>query len=117
MLVRYELTGDASRLNGAYHVAGIEYDYHDNSYVSGTGTLQMDGAGGFTVEVVRNADGTPEAPVTDAGTYDVWLDGSLVIDTSSGDQYMGGTTPDGRFGMMGGGTSDGSNPLLYVFVK
>jgi hypothetical protein len=117
LFVRYGSGMNASSFSGTFTICGIELNIDTDTWTSIVGSLNADGTGLWTASVAGNEEGTPVPAESANGSYAVADNGRLVLTTSEGDTFTGGCSPDGRFAILGGGSSSDSNPSLYFLLK
>jgi hypothetical protein len=116
-LVKAASAASASTLRGTYGVASFEFDGALGELRSFAGRLVASASG-----LVRTGTTNVEGVVVpaDAWSVDSWVttsQGGLTITDPAGDVLRGGVSEDGRFAVLGGGTSSGSRSTFQVLVR
>jgi hypothetical protein len=101
---------------GDYCMVGLTYDFAAPAFRSFTGHLVSDGLAGGTVTGTTNVEGVIGSTGPTTLTYAVSLNGTLTVTTPDG-TFSGGVSPSGDFAVLGGPTTPGSQPAIYVLVR
>jgi cysteine-rich repeat protein len=122
VLIRQSTAASASTLSGDYHIGAFVADAGapPPNFSSFTGTGSSDGVGTVTTNTggTINVDGAvgpfPAAMTNDP--YTVAADGTLSV-TVGGTTLKGAVSPTGDYAVLAGGTTLGSFPQLWFFVR
>lgn len=104
-------------LSGTYALTGIEHDPAAGTYRSSVGTAVSDGGGNLSVTMAENVEGVVAPGPAAAATYAFGATGYLTLVTDGGMTLDGVVSPDGTFAVMGGGTSAGASPMIYLLAR
>jgi len=106
-----------NKMQGDYYIIGIGCDDSNPAYVGLSGTIQMDGMGNMTGNVIVNEDDSIETESAD-GTYAISNKGELKITLTdqTGTTSKGGVSNDGSIAFVST-TSFGSDSTILVFLK
>ncbi|MDJ0522868.1 MAG: hypothetical protein QNJ90_12440 [Planctomycetota bacterium] len=116
-MVRPSTAASVATLSGTYGMVGLRYDRAGPAFASMTGTANADGAGNISVVVTENNEGTVVTGPPDTATYTVEVNGRVRLDTGGGERYVGGVSPSGKYVVLAGATSPGTDPSFYVLVR
>jgi hypothetical protein len=114
--VREATSAGLGTFQGAYWIVVFERDPIGAEFRSLTGTATSSGTGSVSFVGTSNTEGTIAAEPASATTYTVTPNGRLTV-AAGGSNFAGGVTGDGRFAVLGGGTTGGSWPSLVVFCR
>jgi len=116
-LVRKGAAASLATLTGTYDIVGLQYGVGVVAYRSLSGRAVADGAGNMTVTFTTNTEGVIGTEPAQAVTYTVAPNGALVIATGGPEQFRGGVSPGGEFGILGGADAVGTDPAFYFLVR
>ena len=115
-LVRASFGAGGASFAGTYGVVSFEVDPVLGA-VSVTGRVEADNSGVVrTGTTDTNGTVAPSAPWS-ATSFVVTSDGGLVLFDVDGHTLDGAVSDDGRYAILGGGTSSGSRPTFQVLVR
>ncbi|MEZ6009639.1 MAG: hypothetical protein R3F05_18020 [Planctomycetota bacterium] len=109
------------RREGAHNVAGLTgpYEFAGAGFAAGPAAYYMsatfDGAGGYAGTGAVNEAGSFDGG-TIGGLYSVTSSGAVTTDVL-GLPFIGGVSSDDNFMLLGGGTTNGNNPLAWFLVR
>ncbi|MDJ0523114.1 MAG: hypothetical protein QNJ90_13680 [Planctomycetota bacterium] len=112
--LREATSASSSTFQGSYQIVGIERD--GGGFTSLTGQASSNGSGQITVNLTRNTDGVLSVSGPDILDYAVTSDGTLTVDPVT-DMLTGGVSASGRYAILGGPISAGSNPKFFVLMR
>ncbi len=115
-LVRNAAGATNGTFSGEYRMVGLVFDYTAPALRSFTGLLTSDGTGGATFEGTTNVEGAVGAAGAALASYSVAADGALDL-AAPGGTLSGGVSSSGDFAVLGGPTTAGSAPAIYVLVR
>jgi hypothetical protein len=102
---------------GEYFMLALLHDPATGAYSAFTGVLVADGAGASYFLGLRNEDGVVTVQEADTVATSVAPDGTVTFTTSSGDSFLGGMSPDGRFVAAAGTTNAGGAPIFLFLMR
>ena len=103
-------------LQGSYWIVGLARDPVSDDFRSFHGTAVADGIGNVTLLSTSNTEGVIATEPPQPTTYTVAPNGKLTV-AAGGDALVGGVSADGRFAVVGGGTTPGSEPTICVLCR
>jgi len=115
VLVRAGATATTSSLAGTWGVVGFERQAGMGDFSSSTGRAVADAAGNVSLTLTVDREGTILTPPPSAATWSAGPDGALTL--TNGAVLVGGVSPNGDFAVVSGGTADGDDPALLLFVR
>lgn len=117
-LVRIAAGASASTWSGVYELCAIELTLSPSpAYRMRVGTATSAGDGTCTFSARGSLNGGADAPLAEGGTYGVAPDGTLTVTRASGVGLAGAVSADGRVAVLGGATSAGHAPCLWILMR
>jgi hypothetical protein len=117
VFIRKATTAAIGTLLGTYTIVGVGYGLSDGKYYDMAGSVSIEGDGHCTLSVTVNREGVLDSR-TSSSLYTVAADGTLEFtDGLSGHTFRGAISADGTLGMLGGGSSAGSDPSFSVIFR
>ena len=118
-LVRKASSSGDALFHGTYTYVGVAYAGVGDVYYDFTGAILSDGHGHCTLlPTAQSVEGFASTVVPLVGnTYSVSPEGALTLTLASGVSYEGAIDDAGRMGMLGGGSSAGSDPTLMILTR
>ncbi len=104
---------------GIYRALCLFYSPTRDDFASAGGRRSSTVYEDYTLELDLNWSAGSTATLAVSGTYAVAGNGRVTITESNAGaaQYQGGLAQDGRYAVLGGGVSDGSNPAIFFLLK
>jgi hypothetical protein len=114
VVARAATSASLATFQGDYWIVRLARNPVLGGYASSVGSATADGAGGLSLELTTNDEGTV---ISGAGTttYTVAGDGALTIGFSQ--PLPGGITEDGRFAVLGGASGTAASPSICLLVR
>jgi hypothetical protein len=116
VFVRASAAATSATFAGSYWFVALMRDPVTREYRTLTGSAEADGGGTASWTATANLEGRVTPGIVDAGAYAVAADGALTLETVSG-TLSGGVSEDGRFAVLGGGTTAGTPPAIWFFAR